>query len=161
MDRLWFRDRRSIYIVEAENGVVKIGCTSNVKLRVATIMGHSPVRVRLIAQLPGLLPDERALHQRFSRYRCHCEWFSVEGELAEYLATVRGVGLEDPIPAWDELTYWQQDGRARSAARMSDAQKRAWANPEYRAKRKEWLGRLKQARANDAYKHPAKHGVVS
>jgi hypothetical protein len=122
-------DRQTfVYVVEAQNGVIKIGVSCSPKSRALAIHQHSPVPCRLIAALPGETKDERRLHRRFAEQRSHCEWFRIEGPVAEFVSFVRGTGV-DRVPDWDELVFpAANERRAAATAR----QKALWADAEYR-----------------------------
>jgi hypothetical protein len=122
------------YIVEAQNGLVKIGCSCDPRGRLNNIALYSPVLVRLIAMWPATRGEELELHQRFDHLRSHKEWFKVEGPLAALLEWAHGLGVER-IPDWSELTFHGADlpiGRLRLA--RSAAARARWADPEWRAK---------------------------
>ena len=94
--------RSSVYLIEAQNGLVKIGRAVVVRDRVTTVRTHSPVLTRLIATWPGGEPEEAELHRRFADHRRHGEWFEVRDVLAQFIEQMRGRNVAD-IPAWDEL----------------------------------------------------------
>jgi len=66
--------------------LIKIGYTTNLRQRVSSI---NPEEV--LATEPGGRARERELHKRFAALRVHGEWFRHEGELAEYISTLREV----------------------------------------------------------------------
>lgn len=126
-----------IYLIEAENGRVKIGSSNDPAFRANSIAGASPIPVRLIAQWPGSKGDEFELHKRFSAFRVHREWFRPDGELSTFVYVNRGVGV-DAIPLWDEVAISQSCPDAKRR-KQSEAHKRNWADPEHRARRLEDL----------------------
>lgn len=67
-----------IYFVEG-GGLVKIGRTTNLKRRLARLRTLSPVPIRLIFAVRSTKPleHERELHDTFSAWRHHGEWFSL------------------------------------------------------------------------------------
>ena len=93
-----------IYLIEAENGLVKIGHAISVLNRAAAVRTHSPLRTRLIAWWPGEVADEMALHDQFSGFRQHGEWFRAGGAFGEFVAEKRGLNVPD-IPEWDDLLF--------------------------------------------------------
>ncbi|MBB5762125.1 hypothetical protein HNR01_001745 [Methylorubrum rhodesianum] len=93
-----------IYLIEAANGLVKIGVAQKVRDRFQATRLHSPVLTRLIACWPGSQVDEHALHERFRSYREHGEWFVLRGEFAAFVERSRGVGV-DHIPTWGDLKF--------------------------------------------------------
>jgi hypothetical protein len=114
------------YIIEAENGMAKIGVSAKPHGRLTTVAGHSPVCVRLVAMWPGSTQDERRLHERFSDYRRFREWFEIAGDLEAFILEQRGVGV-DNIPSWTGLRH--ANGDAWLAARRQQqamSLKMAW-----------------------------------
>lgn len=93
-----------IYLIEAQNGLVKIGIAQKVRDRFQATRLHSPVLTRLIAFWPGSQLDENALHERFRAFRDHGEWFVLRGELAAFVERSRNVGV-DHIPTWGDLKF--------------------------------------------------------
>ena len=57
---------------------VKIGVSSNVTERVATLRTASPVELVLERTIDGGYDREQELHEKYRRYRLHGEWFSDE-----------------------------------------------------------------------------------
>lgn len=73
------------YILEAEGtGTVKIGKTSDLRQRVATLRNGLPVRLHLVRFIHGQ-DHEHRLHKMFAEYRLHGEWFQKSDELVEKL----------------------------------------------------------------------------
>lgn len=96
-----------IYLIEAENGLVKIGKGQRVEDRVQSVRLHSPVRCRLIAAWPGDAEDERTLHEHFASARDHGEWFRLEGGFSAYVESRRGLSVPH-IPDWLDLAFDQR-----------------------------------------------------
>lgn len=79
-------DSRSVYFIEAENGLIKIGVAASPKERMRTLRTMSPVSLRLVLVLPGLgAAGEADLHRRFAEHRSHGEWFRPAPELVAYI----------------------------------------------------------------------------
>lgn len=93
-----------VYLIEAENGLVKIGKGQKVEDRVRSVRLHSPVRCRLIAAWFGDAEDERVLHEHFACARAHGEWFRMEGGFAAYVESRRGLNVSH-IPSWTDLAF--------------------------------------------------------
>jgi hypothetical protein len=108
-----------IYLIEAENGLVKIGRAQKVSDRVRAVRVHSPVLARLIAQWPGGADEEEALHVEFAAFRRHGEWFLMKGAFLSFVEISRGRGV-DEIPSWGDLlfasrrNYWEHRYATRS-----------------------------------------------
>jgi DNA-binding XRE family transcriptional regulator len=77
-----------IYAIEC-GGRIKIGYSTNPKLRLAKIASDSPFPCNFIGQWPGTLEDEGAIHARFEAVRCYREWFAATDELRSFLSAVR------------------------------------------------------------------------
>lgn len=62
--------RRFIYFVQCEAvGLVKIGCTRDIRRRLDALATFSPVRLELVGLIRGTFADEEALHRRFAEHR--------------------------------------------------------------------------------------------
>lgn len=92
-----------IYVIEAENGMCKIGCSDKPESRAATVHLHSPVKTRIIAKLPGSFDQERRLHEQFQQYRGHAEWFLMKGEVADFVGRVRGINVD--VIDWADISW--------------------------------------------------------
>lgn len=112
-----------IYIVEAENGRVKIGRSRSPEQRIVCIRTHSPLMVRLIAVWEDTAGAEAALHDKFAPARLHCEWFMPTREVLAFVRERRGVGV-DEIMSWDEVRLIRHSSDAR-ARRMLNARRSA------------------------------------
>ena len=124
-----------VYLIQAQIGVIKIGHANDPSQRLATVHTHSPVPVRLIAQWPGKVSEERELHRRFDQHRTHSEWFRLEGDLLDFVSEVQGRGV-DRIVEWSEVTRAGfAERQSLRAHRHSIAMKARWADPEWRAER--------------------------
>ena len=79
--------RAFVYFVQSggEQGPIKIGSTSNVKGRIASLQtAHpEPLRVRLL--VPGNTETELAFHRRFAEFRMSGEWFRADPALLEFI----------------------------------------------------------------------------
>jgi hypothetical protein len=74
-----------VYFIQAENGLIKIGRTTDLPARLATMRTDSPIDIRLLASFIGSIGAEKELHQRFSHLRVRGEWFKAEADLLEYI----------------------------------------------------------------------------
>lgn len=77
-----------VYFVEAENGLVKIGYSANVAIRLRALLTTSATPLKLLGWLPGGTDLERDLHDRLADSRSHGEWFHQTPEVAAVLETV-------------------------------------------------------------------------
>lgn len=137
-----------LYVIEAENRMVKLGRSEFPARRLAAVATHSPVRVRLVAQYDGSVDAERELHERFREFRSHREWFALVGPVADFVNSVRGVGV-DRIPDWPELDYASHAiSRSRQNERQSEAIRAYWADPVWAAKQRVVLREARLRRMN-------------
>lgn len=70
---------------------LKIGKgTFNGTARMRAFETGNPYELELVGHIKGGLKEERELHKRFAEYRFrpNGEWFRLEGELADYIATL-------------------------------------------------------------------------
>jgi hypothetical protein len=77
---------RYVYFIENElNKEIKIGVTSNIenRLKQISIMVNAPVT--LLKYIDGNEQTEKELHNKFSKYRLHGEWFKPDKELILYI----------------------------------------------------------------------------
>jgi hypothetical protein len=89
-----------VYFAEREE-VVKIGVSGNVQERLKALeaggqmlAGMTAGPLRLLGTMPGGYSEERALHHRFSHLRVDPkrEWFLLDGDLAEFVGSLKSVG---------------------------------------------------------------------
>lgn len=84
--RVTKREPAYVYFVQAgEDGLVKIGCASDVASRLATLQTGSPEPLRLLGVTAGGKSAESALHRRFAHLRVRGEWFVAAEELLGYI----------------------------------------------------------------------------
>jgi hypothetical protein len=81
-------DARVYFLFSAGTNRVKIGWSSRPAVRIYAIQTGSPDKLTVRYMEPGTKDDEKQYHRRFSKYREHREWFRLEGELADFLASV-------------------------------------------------------------------------
>lgn len=78
---------RWVYFIQGEDGgPIKIGVANNPTKRLAELQRTSPVRLEIIAKVPGDESDEKRLHMRFNDLRLHGEWFEPAESLMEFLS---------------------------------------------------------------------------
>lgn len=68
----------TIYVVAADNGLIKIGRAVDPVKRVRDLQSFCPARLTVLAVVRSQRSDfdERSLHIRFDRHRRHGEWFT-------------------------------------------------------------------------------------
>lgn len=69
-----------VYVLQADNGLHKIGLSKNVEARVRGLMSSSPVAltVRYVLVTSQRAAIESRLHERFQDKRQHGEWFNLD-----------------------------------------------------------------------------------
>lgn len=75
-------DATTVYLVAATNGLVKIGCASDIDKRMSLLRCQSPIPVELAYALKcthaGAI--ERALHDKFRSQHDHGEWYQLSSD---------------------------------------------------------------------------------
>jgi len=77
-------DQSYVYFLQTEC-FIKIGTAVDIRRRHSDIQGNNPKPVRLIHYFHGTATEERAMHARFSPLRAGREWFTLAGDLLDYL----------------------------------------------------------------------------
>ena len=93
-----------VYAIECE-GMVKIGFSVCPYHRFTTIQTFSPFECRLVGVMAGDFRQEAALHRRFASQRVRGEWFTHDGDVAEFVAAME---KPDPFQLEAELTETQK-----------------------------------------------------
>lgn len=85
------RRKGEVYFIQSgdEDGPIKIGYAANVRARFSAMQTGTPVKLTLLATMPGGQGREMSLHSRFDRYRMSGEWFKYEGELRQFVMDLR------------------------------------------------------------------------
>jgi hypothetical protein len=76
-----------IYFVRADHGIIKIGTTKNLSVRLFDLCAENRQYLGVLAVMDGERPEEQALHERFAHLRLHGEWFSPTQELLDFIET--------------------------------------------------------------------------
>lgn len=94
-------DATQVYFIVADAvRRVKIGITTDLRLRFETLQAFSPVELRVAAFMDGPLQLERSFHQKFAAYRLHGEWFRMVPALEEEIRAIQsGRWVADPHAA--------------------------------------------------------------
>jgi hypothetical protein len=127
-----------VYLVGCSiKGRVKIGTSTDLTKRLATLRTHSPVPIELLWWTPGGRELERQLHTSLNRHRLHGEWFdfgdedpvtSVRRALAE-LEWLEG-GDPEPVDVVRTVVSSPSIVRTGPAIRVCDCLAWASAGPE-------------------------------
>lgn len=84
-----------IYFIQREDtGAVKIGLSKDPTRRLATLQTGNEFELKLRHLIPGGLPEERQLHQRFAPARIRGEWFGGPAYLSMILMFGEGLSRE-------------------------------------------------------------------
>jgi hypothetical protein len=101
------KKQSSVYFIQAtDGGAIKIGVTTNVMKRLATLRTGSGRHLNVLGIIrDGTRETERMLHRRFKDGRLIGEWFRPEPDLLEY--------IRDHASRWDESEHF---GKGRHLA---------------------------------------------
>ena len=86
------RSGRVVYFLRAFVGhqaMIKVGSTAKLRRRVVELQTASPVRLHVLAAVPGGEPKERELHRLLAPFRSHGEWYRGEPEVMEVVAAAK------------------------------------------------------------------------
>lgn len=91
-----------IYFIQtADNQYIKIGKADNPAKRIAELQTGAPLRLKILATMPGGHEIERAIHQRFSHLRTQGEWFYSTPEIVTY--ATKSTALSDALIDTDRM----------------------------------------------------------
>lgn len=77
------------YIACTDSGRLKIGFTTgSVKKRLAQLQTGSSSELRIIAERPGTIDDEAALHASFAKNWLRGEWFEMSEHIFDHICSV-------------------------------------------------------------------------
>ena len=76
------KDIQGVYLIRAENGITKIGKTTDINSRFASMKSLSPLPLELVGFIKTFDEDrlEKELHNKYSFKRSHGEWFHLDGD---------------------------------------------------------------------------------
>lgn len=79
-----------VYFIQPEDGgLIKIGNAQWPPARLTEFQMGCPLKLKIIAKLPGNIRHEKMLHRRFKLHRRHGEWFSPHEELLAFIAGLK------------------------------------------------------------------------
>jgi hypothetical protein len=83
-----------VYLIQAKGtSRYKIGCTTNLKVRLNSLRTKNPYELEVIHSIPSndIEALEKAAHEQFAQYRTHSEWFELsEGAVMEFCSYMDG-----------------------------------------------------------------------
>jgi hypothetical protein len=95
---------RFIYVIRADNGLLKIGISSNPNARLAQLQTSSPFKLS-IAYVAALRCDgrtvEAAAHRTLASYRQSGEWFDCPADMAVAAIGAAAYRLGEPLASGD------------------------------------------------------------
>lgn len=131
----------SIYfIVSAATQSVKIGRARHPGKRLVDLQVGNADRLHLRAVIAGGEREELSFHTRFRRYRLRGEWFSLAGDLADFVQSLPVAMEEKPIMTLDEKVVGTihpdtvRDAILRSVIPKAELARRAGVHPNTLAK---------------------------
>lgn len=79
-----------VYFIKpiGHDGPIKIGYSKDAETRLRNIEFWSPLRLEVVATIPGDVMLERRFHARFIKHHSHREWFHWSQELADVIAQI-------------------------------------------------------------------------
>ena len=79
-----------VYFIRSEiNHEIKIGFTGGtVEKRLRSIKTSHPHKLQVLATMPGTFEDEKALHERFAKFRLQGEWFKSHPDLLAFISVI-------------------------------------------------------------------------
>jgi hypothetical protein len=75
-----------IYFISADDTVVKIGHTTNLRARLRSLRTAHPKELHILLAIPGSRDDELELHRRFAEFRVGREWYKLVEPIISYIA---------------------------------------------------------------------------
>lgn len=107
----------TVYFIQgADGGPIKIGFTNwAIEDRLKALQTGSPVRLTVLAMIPGDKATEKKLHHKFRKLRVLGEWFKDHERIRNFIANPRGVRQSRSadyweILGWSENTTWAFGG---------------------------------------------------
>ena len=81
-----------LYFLEAENGLIKVGITNNIKIRVKQLERQLNTKIRVLKLLDGKSAYERIIHNLYSDdniiYKGQIEWFHPTHKLIKFISDI-------------------------------------------------------------------------
>lgn len=92
--------RWSVYFIQADDGMVKIGYAANPWTRLATLQSSNPQRLNILVATLGDPVAEERLHAAFACDRRVGEWFAPSEALVAFIGELQQAvdWMPDPFP---------------------------------------------------------------
>jgi len=75
-----------IYFIQQGNGgSIKIGISSNIEKRLASLQTGSPYKLKVLLTIKGSEKLEKEIHSKFAEYRLSGEWFKPVKQITDYI----------------------------------------------------------------------------
>lgn len=118
----------TIYFIQVgDDGPIKIGFSFRADFRYDYLQTASPFPLALLGTMEGGLPEERALHQKFSKYRIRGEWFESDTVIIDFIKNnCTNQDQEGTITKDEER---DKQGISRNVLRVNEAAKRLNVTP--------------------------------
>jgi hypothetical protein len=98
------------FIAAVDAGKIKIGKTTNIQKRMATLTTMSPVPLQLVHSVQYDNNLERRIHEHLKEYRAHGEWFHADKPVLEFVRNVKNKGIEWLVKrVGDAPDYWMNN----------------------------------------------------
>lgn len=95
-----------IYFIQAKQ-FVKIGYSKSPRYRLQKLQTGNPVKLKLLATMPGNKQTEDGLHEAFKKQQYRGEWFRYDGLLKACIMALRGNDCNNPVLIEDVRSFQQ------------------------------------------------------
>lgn len=85
-----------IYFIQAKQ-FVKIGYSNDPENCLKDLQTANPVRLKLLATMPGSYQTEAELHKIFEKHRANLEWFRYDGHLKNCIRAINDTHNIHPV----------------------------------------------------------------
>lgn len=86
------------FVGNRDLGIVKIGVSTRLKARMASLRNTSPVPIKLFAVIFADQSLEKYLHDHFADARKHGEWFEITPEVASCIDEIKHQRIPECVP---------------------------------------------------------------
>lgn len=81
------------FIAAVDAGKIKIGKTTNMQKRMATLVTMSPIELKVLHTVQYDARLERRIHNHLKKYRAHGEWFYADKPVLDFIRSVKKEGI--------------------------------------------------------------------